>query len=82
MYERILIPLDGSKLGEAALPHVEELVSKLPSGTKVEVTLLQVLSLLTHWVAAGEAGVSIPYTEPEMERFKQQAIGYLGKTGE
>ena len=82
MYERILVPLDGSKLGEAALPYVEGLVSKLSSVAKVEVTLIQVLSSLTHWIVAGEAGVSIPYTEPEMERFKQQAINYLGKAGE
>ncbi|MBI3930904.1 MAG: universal stress protein [Chloroflexi bacterium] len=82
MYERILVPLDGSKLGEAALPYIEELVSRLLPGTKVEVTLLQVLSLLTHWVVAGEAGVSVPYTEQEMKRFKQQAADYLGKAGE
>jgi hypothetical protein len=44
MYERILIPLDGSQLSESALPHVEDLVSKLSPETKVEVTLLQVLS--------------------------------------
>ena len=82
MYEKILVPLDGSKLGEAALPYVEGLVSKLASVSEVEVTLFQVLSLLTHWVIAGEASVSIPYTEPEMERFKQQAIDYLGNVGE
>jgi len=29
MYERILVPLDGSKVGETALPYVEELVAKL-----------------------------------------------------
>lgn len=82
MYEKILVPLDGSKLGEAALPYVEGLVSKLASVSEVEVTLFQVLSLLTHWVIAGEASVSIPYTEPEMEQFKQQAINYLGNVGE
>ncbi len=82
MYDKILVPLDGSKLGEAALPYVEGLVSKLSSVAKVEVTLLQVLSLLTHWVVGGEAGVSVPYNEQEMERFKQQAADYLGKAGE
>ena len=56
MYEKILVPLDGSKFGEAALPYVKELVSKLALGLKVEVTLFQVLSP-THYVVAGEAGV-------------------------
>jgi len=41
MYDRILVPLDGSKMGEAALPVIEELVSKLSPGHKVEVTLFR-----------------------------------------
>jgi len=82
MYERILVPLDGSKVGEAALPYVEELVSKLALVTKVEVTLLQVVSSLAHYVIAGEASASIPYTEQEMEQIKKKAIDYLDKVGE
>ena len=79
MYERILVPLDGSKAGEAALVCVEELVSKL--SPKVEVTLLWVVSS-THWVVAGEAGVAISYTEQELELIKRKAIDYLDKAGE
>ena len=82
MFERILVPLDGSKVGEAALPCVEELVSKLPPALKVEVTLFQVVSSLTHYVVAGEAGVQIPYTEQEMGQIKKQAADYLDKAGE
>ena len=37
MYERILVPLDGSKVGEAALVHVEKLVSKMAPKVKTEV---------------------------------------------
>ena len=36
---KVLVPLDGSKRGEAAIPYVEELASKL----EAEVTLLQVV---------------------------------------
>ena len=82
MYERILVPLDGSKVGEAALPYVEELVAKLALGTKVEVTLLQVISSLAHYIVAGEASAPIPYTEREMEQIKKKAIDYLDKAGE
>lgn len=82
MYERILVPLDGSKVGEAALPVVEELVSKLSPELKVEVTLLQVISSLTHWVVAGEASASVRYTERELEQIKKQARDYLAKAGE
>ena len=82
MYERILVPLDGSKIGEAALPYVEELVSKLSPETEVEVTLFQVVSSLSHWVAIGEASAKIAYTQKELERMKQEASNYLDKTGE
>ena len=81
MYERILIPLDGSQLGESALPYVEDLVSKLSPEVKVEVTLFQVVST-THYVVAGEAGVKIPYTEKEAEQIKRITMDYLNKAGE
>ena len=82
MYERILVPLDGSKVGEAALPHVEELVSKLAPEVKAEVILLQVVSSLTHYVIAGEASVRVPYTGKELEQIKKKARSYLNKVGE
>jgi nucleotide-binding universal stress UspA family protein len=81
MEQRILLPLDGSKVGEAALPLVEDLVSKLLPGSKVEITLLQVVSSLTYYIIAGEAGVKVPYTEKEMEQIKKKAMNYLGETG-
>jgi len=81
MEQRILLPLDGSKVGEAALPLVEDLVSKLLPGSKVEITLIQVVSSLTYYIIAGEAGVKVPYTEKEMEQIKKKAMDYLGKTG-
>ena len=82
MEQRILLPLDGSKVGEAALPLVEDLVSKLLPGSKVEITLIQVVSSLTYYIIAGEAGVKVPYTEKEMEQIKKKAMDYLEQTGE
>ncbi|MFC1979466.1 universal stress protein [Chloroflexota bacterium] len=81
MYERILVPLDGSRVGEAALPHVEKLVSRLSPGGKVEVTLLQVLSSMSHFVVAGEASAQIPYTEQEMRQIRKKAMDYLNTAG-
>jgi len=81
MAERILIPLDGSNVGEAALSYVKELVSKLSPQAKVEITLLQVVSPLTHYVFAGEAMAPTPYTDQEIEQNKKQAMGYLKKAG-
>jgi nucleotide-binding universal stress UspA family protein len=72
MFERILVPLDGSKVGEAALDHVENLISKIAPDVKTEVVLFQVLTSLAHYVIAGEASVQVPYTDKE----------YLNKAGE
>ncbi len=82
MYERILVPLDGSKIGEAALPYIEELVSKLQPEPKVEVTLLQVVSSMAHWIIAGEATAKVAYTEEEMKQIQAKALDYLNKASE
>ena len=82
MLEKILIPLDGSKIGEAALPYIEELVSKLPPEPKVEVTLLQVVSSMAHWIIAGEATAKVAYTEEEMKQITGKALDYLNRSGE
>jgi len=84
MSERILIPLDGSELGEAALRYVEGLFSRLAPGEKMEVTLFQVITTLTHDVdVRGNVGiVHVPYGETELEKIKKKSLDYLNKVGE
>jgi nucleotide-binding universal stress UspA family protein len=82
MYERIFIPLDGSEVGESALPYVEDLLSKLAPEVKVEVTLFQVLRPVHPYVVGGYGVPDISYTEKEMEENKKKAIDYLNKAGE
>lgn len=82
MQERVLIPLDGSKVGEAALPVIEQLIKKLSPEIEVEVTLLGVITSLTHWVVVGEASAPISYTEEELKSIEQRVINYLDRTGE
>ncbi len=79
---KILIPLDGSKVGEAALPYVNAFLSELSPRVKVEFILIRVVSLLTHYVVAGEAATPIFYTEKEMEQIQQEARDYLNTVGE
>ena len=79
MFDRILVPLDGSRVGEAALPAVKALVSKLVLGHKIEVILFQVVSTLVHYVIAGEASAQIPYSPHEMDLIKKDAQAYLDK---
>ena len=82
MFKHVLVPLDGSKVGEAALPVVDQLCDKLVSGTQMEITLLGVITLLRHWVVVGEASAPVSYTEEEMELIKQRVMNYLNKTAE
>lgn len=85
MSERILIPLDGSKLGETALHYVEDLVSRISSGKKVEVTLFHVITALKHDVEISRGGagtITVPYSESDLEKMKGDAIKYLNKAGE
>ena len=80
MYENILIPLDGSETGEAALMAVEELVSKLTPDHKVTVTLLCVMSSLTHWEAVGQSVVLVPYNDAELALLEQRVKEDQAKT--
>lgn len=82
MFSKVLVPLDGSKVGEAAIPVIEQLVDKLAKGTKVEVILIGVITLLRHWVVVGEASAPVSYTEEELHLIKQNVEKYLIKTGE
>ena len=81
MFSRVMVPLDGSKVGEAALPVIERLVDKLAPGTKVEVILIGVITLLRHWVVVGEASAPVSYTDEELRLIKERVAAYLDKTG-
>lgn len=82
MFKRVLVPLDGSKVGEAALPVIEKLITELPPQTKMEITLLGVITILRHWVVVGEASAPVSYTEDELAMIKQRVANYLESTAE
>ncbi len=82
MFERVLVPLDGSKVGEAALPVINQLVEKCGPGVHVEITLLGVITLLRHWVVVGEASAPVSYTEDELKLIKQRVMNYLQNTAD
>lgn len=71
-FSKILVPLDGSKTGEAALPYVQGLASKLKS----EVTLLQVVEPGKRVHTVGGLDY-IPFPEEELEHLKTEALQYL-----
>ncbi len=82
MFERVVVPLDGSKVGEAALPVIGRLAEKLAPGARVEVTIIGVITLLRHWVVVGEASAPVSYTEEELNIIKNRVTEYLNKVGE
>jgi len=69
--KRILVPLDGSNLGEAAIPCAETLGSAL----KAELVLFQVVAPPRVW-AGGEGGSYV--MPPDEEGLKASAMAYLG----
>ena len=81
MFSKVLVPLDGSKVGEAAFPVIEQLVDKMAPKSQVEVILLGVITLLRHWVVVGEASAPVSYTEEEMELIRKRVTDYLETIG-
>jgi nucleotide-binding universal stress UspA family protein len=79
--EKILVPLDGSKPGEAVLPYVENLASRLKS----KISLLNVVEPLYHiYPYSGGVGyygiggiTRVPYNEEEMKPLKVVAEKYV-----
>jgi nucleotide-binding universal stress UspA family protein len=77
MYERILVPLDGSKVGEAALPNVENLAIKLLPGTEVEIILLHVISDLTFDFLTEQDAAQLAHPDSELNQIKETSLNYL-----
>ncbi len=69
MYQKILVPLDGSPLAEQAIPYATELCKG-----STEVTLFQVVHLPLP-LAAPDVSIATPM--PDLQELKQEAIDYL-----
>ncbi len=68
LLRRILVPLDGSKIGEAAVCYAVELAKKMAA----EIALIEVLEPVR---AVGATGIS--YSIPEDESVKKSLLSYL-----
>ena len=74
LLNRILLPLDGSEAGEAAMPYVQELIDRLES----EVILFGVVPAGQHIRTVGGLDY-ILYPEQHLESVKTEAREYLNK---
>ena len=72
MYKKILVPLDGSKLAECALPHVEEIASKCG----VDVVLVSVTERVRGYRPVEG------YDSPSGERLVPEVAGKMDKQGQ
>ena len=73
MAQRILIPLDGSKLGESALHYVEEQITNFSNVNNVEVHLINVI----------KSGLPYaPFSNEDIERSTKKGYAYLEIAGE
>ena len=79
MYEKILVPLDGSRVGEAALVDVEELALKMMPETPVEVTLLQVVTPMTYDFLTEDQDAQLPYNDLDLKKIERYAQQYLDR---
>jgi nucleotide-binding universal stress UspA family protein len=84
MSERILIPLDGSKLGEAAISYVDGLIARLAPEKQIQITLFHVITEVRHTIRiqGGPGMVSVPYNEEELAEIKNEIKDYLKKVSE
>jgi nucleotide-binding universal stress UspA family protein len=86
MYQKILVPLDGSKLAECALPHVEELAKGCDTGQVILVSVTERIAgyrviesqtmTLGGQLSPGPGERLVPEAVGKMER---QARRYLGR---
>ncbi|MFC2063002.1 universal stress protein [Chloroflexota bacterium] len=74
MYNKILVPLDGSKLAEVALPYAAEIAFRF----KAELNLFQVVPRIGN--AFGDHSAAA-YTDEELEPMIASAQNYLEKVG-
>jgi len=84
LYKKILVPLDGSKLAECALPHVEELAKGC--GTE-EVILVSVTERVQGYKAFEDPGQPlgqrlVPETSGKKEKQAQRYLGRIAKAME
>ncbi len=79
MEERILVPLDGSEVGEAVLPKLEDLVLRTTPRMDAEVTLLQVISKMNFSMLTRDDAAQLPIEETELQEITRKAYDYLEK---
>lgn len=79
MEQRIIVPLDGTEVGEAVLTKIKELVVTDSPHVDTRVTLLQVVSNVNFNVLTKDIAAQLPYDNKEVAELIAKAQAYLDK---
>jgi len=77
MYEKMLVPLDGSEEKEVIIPYIKELASRL----NTEVILFRVVEQEYKFYEGADDFSHIPFSEKEMQPIRVNAKRYLEEVG-
>lgn len=77
MKERILIPMDGTNVGEAILPKLESLVLKHIAPADAEIFLLRVNPIVNFNTLTQDKRAQLPYTPEDQKAMDDEAKTYL-----
>ncbi|MBP1707453.1 MAG: UspA domain protein [Chloroflexi bacterium] len=77
MEKKILVPLDGTKTGEAILPRIENLVLKSSPKMEADITLLKVISNMNFNNLTDDDRAQLPISESERQELVAEAQAYL-----
>jgi len=86
MYKRIMVPLDGSKLAECVLPHLETVVKGCLSPEVVVVRAVEPLSVpygreIAKFTSLEQVKAFETHQEAEAEKYLKEIVARLRKTG-
>lgn len=79
MYQKVLVPLDGSKLAESVLPHVEMIV-KASDAEVILTTVTERINARSYNIQLAPASETLPVLEPVVKM--PVAVGKMQRQGE
>jgi nucleotide-binding universal stress UspA family protein len=86
MYKKIMVPLDGSKLAECVLPHLETIVKGCESPEVIVVKAVEPLSVpygreVSQFTSLEQVKAFETHQKVEAEKYLKEIVARLGKTG-
>lgn len=86
MYKKIMVPLDGSKLAECVLPHLETIIKGCESPEVILVQAVEPISIpygreISEFTSLEQVKAFETHQKVEAEKYLKEIVARLGKTG-